>query len=112
MLFSCNISNERFIIEKTKLSSNGTSTTENKFDYKNYAYGFHYTNNTNVKVQDVTISFSKEQLSDILDKLEYSYNPGELKINPVLNIDYYKENTTKEKAVKEIISRLKKTYNF
>ncbi|MEP5339673.1 MAG: hypothetical protein ABJL44_13700 [Algibacter sp.] len=112
ILFSCSSDKEKFIIEEIEISSNGTSVTKNKFEITKFGSHFSYSSSSNDELQDVAISFNNKQLSTILDKLEYSYSANELRKNPLLKIDYYKENITKEKAVKEIISQLKKTYDL
>jgi hypothetical protein len=112
ILFSCDFGKDKFTIEEIEISPNNTLTTKNEYSFKSYGSSFSYSSSSNRKLQDVTISFNNKQLSTILYKLEYPYNPNNLRKNPFLNIDYYKEKTTKEKAVKEIISRLKKSYDF
>ena len=115
ILFSCSSGKEKFIIEEIETSSNGTTTTKTKFEVTRFGSNFSYSSSSsgsNSNLKDVKISFSNKQLSTILAKLEYPYSIGKLNKNPWLKIDYYKENTTKEKAVKEIINQLKKTYNF
>ena len=95
------------------MTANDTVTINPKFSFKSYgAHSFYSSHGAKDELQDVSISFTNKALSAILDKLEYSFSKNKLEKNPVLNIDYHKEKTTKEKAVKEIISRLKKSYKF
>ncbi|MCL5130233.1 hypothetical protein [Algibacter sp. L4_22] len=115
ILFSCNSGKEKFIIEEIEEPTNGTAISIRKFEVTSFGSSFSYSTNStdnDNEVKDIKISFNNEPLSTILEKLEHSYNIGDLKKDPILNIDYYRENITNEKAVKDIISQLKKTYQF
>ena len=115
LLFNCNIAKEKLVIKEIEAINNGKQKTISKFKVKTYSTSFSFSRNTDSsknKLKNVTISFTNNQLSLILNKLEYRYNKEKLKNNPYLNIDYFKENTTKERAYKEIISTLKEKYNI
>ena len=116
--FSCNTEKKRFEIEELSEPINDTVPALKKYSFKkSYGHHFSYSTsskpaNTNDKLQNVTFYFKNKKLSSILDQLKYPYNANNLRKNPILNIDYFKQNTTKEKAVKEIVSHLKETYDF
>ncbi|MWW25647.1 hypothetical protein [Algibacter lectus] len=115
IIFSCNSGKEKCIIEEIEKSTDDTAISIRKHEVTSFGSSFSYSTNSNneaQEVKDVKISFSNEPLSAILEKLEYPYNKADLKKDPILNIDYYRENITKEKAVKDIISKLTETYQF
>jgi len=117
ILFSCNTGEGRFIVEEIEQNANDSLNVKNKFSYE-IIYGSHFSfstksdNYSNKKLEDITINFNKKRLSYVLDKLEYSYSTQKLSKNPLLKIDYYKKNTTKVAAIEEIITLLKRTYQF
>ena len=111
ILFSCNSDKEKLIIEEIQVASN--DSIQSKYKVK-IEFGSHYSFSTHSKneIQDVKINFHNKKLSVILDKFKYPYETTKLVKNPLLKIEYYKENTTREKAVKEIVAQLKKMLYF